>query len=319
MAEGKGSKIKLFLAKIKNSFENKLDLILSEPHNAFLKGLLFGERESLPADLVLNFQRTGTTHIVALSGYNITLLARFFLIVLLYLTVPYYLSFWVASLAIILFVVMVGASPSVVRAAIMGILVLLAGREGRSYHITNALVFAGALMLWQNPKILRFDAAFQLSFLATLGLVYVSPLLEKLFQRRHSGLRTEKEHLFLSFKKIFIETISAQFAVLPLLIYLFGQVSLVSPLVNVLILLAVPYVMAVGFAAAASAFIFYPLGQILGWAAWVLLEYKIRIISLFAGLPLAFVQVSGWAWAILIIFYIFLLGVFIKMFMRARS
>ena len=306
--EEKGNKLTIFLAKTKRAFEKKIDEILPEPHGAFLKGLLLGDRESLPQDLVENFKRTGTTHIVALSGYNITLVARFILTLLLFLTVPFYLSFWLASLAIILFVVMVGASPSVVRAAIMGILVLLANREGRPYHFTNALAFAGALMLWQNPKILRFDAAFQLSFLATLGLVYLSPRLEKLFQLRPTDLRSvKKENGLFSLRKTFIETLSAQLAVLPLLVYLFGRVSLISPLSNIFILLAVPYSMAVGFFAVLLGFLYQPFGQIAGWIVWALLEYKIRAIELFAKLPLASIEVRGWIIILLVTPYLWFL------------
>ena len=162
VGEGKGSKLRLILARTKHSFEEKIDNVLPEPHGAFLKGLLLGERESLPQDLIENFKKTGTTHIVALSGYNITMVGRFFVALLLFLTIPFRLAFWLASAGIILFVILTGASPAVVRAGIMGILVLLAQREGRAYHMTNALALAAAAMVFQNPKILRFDGAFQL-------------------------------------------------------------------------------------------------------------------------------------------------------------
>lgn len=307
VGEEKGSKLTIFLAKTKRAFEKKIDDILPEPHGSFLKGLLLGERESLPQNLVENFKRTGTTHIVALSGYNITLVARFFLVLLLFLTVPFYLSFWIASLAIIFFVIMVGASPSVVRAAIMGILVLLAGREGRPYHITNALVFAGTVMVFQNPKILRFDAAFQLSFLATVGLVYLSPYMETFlrFRRSDSVLSPPRKPSFL--KRTLIETLSAQLAVLPLLVYLFGRISLVSPLSNIFVLLAVPYSMATGFIAILLSFIYQPFGQVFGWVVWILLEYKLKIIELFAGLPLSSVEIKGWMVVFLFIFYFWFL------------
>lgn len=318
IGEEKGSKPTIFLAKTKRAFEKKIDEVLPEPHSSFLKGLLLGERESLPQDLVENFKRTGTTHIVALSGYNITLVARFILVLLLFLTIPFYLSFWVASFAIILFVVMAGASPSVVRAGIMGILVLLAGREGRPYHITNALAFAGVLMLWQNPKILRFDAAFQLSFLATLGLVYLSPRVEIFLDRVRSklsflpsklslGQDTTGHHRSFSVKQVFAETLSAQLAVLPLLVFLFGRVSLISPLTNILVLVAVPYSMAAGFFAALLGFVYYPFGQVAGWVVWALLEYKLRVIDLFAKLPLASIEIKGWMIIPLAVPYLWLL------------
>lgn len=301
VGEGGGSKLKLFLSQIKYSFEEKIDFALPEPHAAFLKGLLLGERESLPEDLVEKFNRTGTTHIVALSGYNITLVGSFFVGILLLLTVPFRVAFWIATATIILFVMLTGASPSVVRAGIMGILVLIAQREGRMYHMTNALAFAGAVMIMHNPKILRFDTAFQLSFLATLGLVYVAPRLEFFMQRfRRSAPLLKKDgekesSIGRSLKKILLETLSAQIMVLPLLIYVFGRVSLVSPLTNLLILIAVPYAMSAGFLAGIFGFLLAPLGRIAGGAAWVVLEYQMRVIDLFSRIPFASVEIPSFA------------------------
>lgn len=282
--ESKGNKLKIFLSRAKHSFEKNIDIALPEPHASFLKGLLLGERESLPQELVEDFNRTGTTHIVALSGYNITLVGRFFTEVLLFLTIPFYVSFWLATAAIILFIMLTGASPSVVRAGIMGILVLVANREGRPYHMTNALALAGAAMIFQNPKILRFDAAFQLSFLATLGLVYLSPRISALLSRFKDN----------KIKQILVETLSAQIMVLPLLIYLFGRVSLISPITNILVLLAVPYSMATGFITGMLGFLWSPLGQASGFVTWVLLEYKIRTIELLAKLPFVSVSIGIW-------------------------
>ncbi|QQG45005.1 MAG: ComEC family competence protein [Candidatus Sungiibacteriota bacterium] len=300
VGERRGNKLRISLSEIKKSFEEKIDRVLPEPHASFLKGLLLGERGSLPKDLVENFNRTGTTHIVALSGYNITLVGRFFVNLLLFLTIPFQISFWVASVAIMLFVILTGASPSVVRAGIMGILVLVANREGRSYHMTNALVLAGAVMIFQNPKILRFDTAFQLSFLATIGLVYLSPYVENYIDRIRFRLSQARARFILERKKSFkskqilTETLSAQLMVLPLLIYLFGRVSFISPITNVLILLAVPYSMAVGFAAGALGFLWEPLSLVAGYAVWFLLEYKIRTIELFGSLPYASLQLGEW-------------------------
>lgn len=300
VGEGKGNRVKFVLAKLKRSFEAKIDRALPEPHGAFLKGLLLGERESLPDDLTEAFNRTGTSHIVALSGYNITLVGRFFTAGLLFLTVPYAASFWIAVAGIIGFVILTGASPSVVRAGIMGILVLIAVREGRVYHMANALAFAGAAMLFLNPTILRFDAAFQLSFLATIGLVYLSPVVERFFDRfrpsaRFAKNRDRRSERLIDFKATFVETLSAQLAVLPLLVYLFGRVSLVSPLANLLVLIAVPYAMAAGFVTGVAGYVAEPVAQVLGWASWLLLEYILRIVEIFSKIPAAAVEVGKWA------------------------
>lgn len=314
IGEGETSRIKIYLAGFKTAFEEKIDRVLPEPHSSFLKGLLLGGKESLPEDLVRDFQQTGTAHIVALSGYNITLVGRFFVVILtLFLFLPFSIAFWLASAGIALFVLMAGASASAVRAAVMGILVLLSQKEGRMYNITNALIFAGALMIFQNPRILRFDAGFQLSFLATVGLIFLSPRVEVWLNRIlkiKSSLKpvfSEKKTAGLKFKQIFIETTSAQLMVLPLLVYLFGQVSFISPLVNVLVLVAVPYAMFLGFITGISGFLSGNLSMVLGWVIWALLEYKIRVIGLFAKFPAASIAVGEWVVIPIILIYFWLL------------
>jgi len=331
IGEGRGSKLKIILSEIKHSFEKNLERVLPEPHAAFLKGLTLGERESLPQDLVENFNRIGVTHIIALSGYNITLIGDFFIETLIALTVPFNIAFWIAVAGILLFVLLTGASPSVVRAGIMGMLVLVAQKEGRLYRITNALVFAGAVMIFHNPKILRFDAAFQLSFLATLGLIFLSPHIDEKLKRAWHAFKSglgfgggsfvfEKDYnpnlILFPFRKILAETLAAQLAVLPLLIYLFGRVSIVSPFSNLLVILAVPPSMAAGFLTGVLGFIGEPLSQISAIVNWVFLEYKIRIIEFLAKVPWVSVELGKWAAAPLAFFYAI---VFLRLWLKSRK
>jgi len=309
----RGRIIHRFLSDFKRRFEANIDRVVPDPHAAFLKGIVLGERESLSRELREELRKTGTTHVIALSGYNITLVSEFLISLLILATLPFTISFWVAAALIVLFVMMTGASPSVVRAGIMGILALTAQRVGRRYSMTNALAFAATGMVIVNPALLRFDAAFQLSFLATMGLVYLAPRTEllverirnriaRLWQRKedlpplgiipyHQG--PQEKPLFL-FKKTLVETLAAQLMVLPLLIAIFGQVSLISPLTNVLILMAVPYTMTLGFITGFLGFLFEPLSQVSGWISWVLLEYQLRVIGVFAKVPAASVKIQQW-------------------------
>jgi len=298
IGEGRGNRILFLLSRAKHAFEENIDTSLPQPHAGFMQGLLLGTRSSLPQNILNDFQIAGVSHIVALSGYNITIVGRFITTVLLFLTIPFAVSFWIATAGIILFVLLTGAAASVVRAGIMGVLVLLAQKEGRPYYMTNALVFAGTAMVLHNPFILRFDAGFQLSFLATIGLVYLSPRLDAWIGKHRQSARIPSR-----IRSTFVETMSAQLMVLPLLISLFGRVSLVSPVTNILVLVAVPYAMAAGFAAGIAGFLWRPAGILLGFIAWTLLEYQLRIISFFAHVPFASVGVGSWIVLPLVAFY----------------
>lgn len=317
--ERRGNPIVLFLSSVKRAFEEKISVALPEPHGALARGLLLGERESIPDNLKQAFNRAGVTHIVALSGYNITIVGSFFLSFLILLTIPFYWAFWIATSGIVLFVILTGASPSVTRAGIMGILVLVAGREGRMYRMKNALAFAGALMLFHNPYVFRFDAAFELSFLATIGLMAISPRIEEWVGERLHHLRgriwgapelhREGSNIVL---RTFSETIGAQVAVLPLLIVLFGRVSLISPVSNIAVLLAVPYAMAASFITGVLGFFSSALSNVSAFISWAILEYMIRAIEFFASFPYASVEIPpgvapfiAFGSALAILFYFF--------------
>ena len=312
--------LRYYLFSIKSAFSKQINAILPEPHASFLSGLILGERRSIPKELTEKFQITGTSHLVALSGFNITIVAdgisKFFSA----LSVPFRASFWLASIGIGLFTILTGASPSVVRASVMGVLVLIARKEGRLYSIRNALVFAGAVMVFHNPKILRFDVA----FLATLGLVYASPVFDEYFEKikariawkvkprfpeemgersRSSEIGTAHPRKKSFLREVFISTLSAQFMVLPILVYNFGSVSLISPVTNVMILAAIPSTMFFGFITGIAGFIFLPFAKILSWISWLFLQYEISVIEFFAGIPLASVAVAKLPFSLVILSY----------------
>ncbi len=309
LSRGKGNFIKKWLFGIKDKFENNLVKIFPEPQAGLADGLILGEKAALPKNLLDIFAVVGITHIIALSGFNITIIAeslrRFFNKLML----PRGYSFWITVFFIAGFILMTGASASIVRAGVMGILIILARRIGRLYNIRNALALAATIMIYLNPKILRFDLGFQLSFLATLGLVYVSPIIEKYFQ-----WLPEKFDL----RGIGIATISAQLAVFPLLLFSFGKLSLVSPLANLLILPIIPLAMFLIFLSALIGFIWIKLGIIFGWPAWLFSTYLIKLSEFLARMPGAAVNIKI-GWELLIILYFVLLVLIYILFQRRQK
>ncbi|MBI4117233.1 MAG: ComEC/Rec2 family competence protein, partial [Parcubacteria group bacterium] len=269
-------KISLFknIFRIKKVFKESIERTKAEPNAALINGILLGSRENIPQDLKEAFNKTGTTHILAISGYNITIVGLYISFLFMFF-VRRQTAFWFTVLGIIIFTILTGASASVIRAAIMGILVLLAYREGRFNNMANSIVFAGLVMIILNPKVLRFDIGFQLSFLATLGLVYFTPFLSEKLKRVPE---------FWNFKESFIATLSAQAMVLPVILYNFGSFSLVSLPANVLILPIVPITMFFGFLAGVSGLIWLRLGEAIGLIAWLLSEYEILIVRAFSSI-----------------------------------
>ncbi len=299
LSSGLGNKLISVLLSAKTKFVSVVGRILPEPQASFLGGLLYGARRGIPQDLMDKFNATGTTHIIAISGYNITILALLISKLTCGFGIARKKSFWISLLGILFFVIIAGAQPSVVRAAIMGGLVLLAEREGRLSRVTNALLFAGASMLIFNSKILVFDIAFQLSFAATIGLIFLSPIFERYFRKLPQTL---------GIKDSFITTMSAIILTLPLILYNFGRLSFVAPLANVLILFIIPTTMAVGFIAVFCGMLSLGLGQILGWLAWFLLSYIIKVAEFFSKIPWASVQIGKIHWVLLTIAYLIIGG-----------
>ena len=268
-----GNPIKAILLKIKSNFLTHIKSILSEPQAGLLSGLLIAGKDSMPKDILEEFRRAGVIHIVVLSGFNITLIADFLRKVMLFIAPRFAIT--TSIVGVLLFVIMTGGEATVVRAAIMALIVVLAKSLGRNYSAPRALVLAGFLMLLHNPKILVFDASFQLSFLATLGMIYFVPVIEKRLK-----WITEKGKL----RETISQTLGTQAAVFPLLILSVGSFSPVFLPSNVLILPLVPWTMLIGFLT-------------------TLLSYT----SIHIALPLAFVSHLMLSW---ILFVANLLGSF---------
>ncbi len=292
-------KIKFFtpIFKIKNIFERSLSRSIAEPNAAFVKGLLLGSSSGLSSDIKDAFSRTSTTHILAVSGYNITIIATviswFFL---LFLRRP--IAFWFSAAGIIIFTILTGAGASVVRAAIMGLLVLVAQRTSRLSDPKNALLLAAAAMVFLNPHILRYDIGFQLSFGATLGLLYVSPVIEKYFSKLPEAF---------GIRETLIMTMSAQVFVLPLLIYYFKSISLVSLPANLLVLPTIPLAMLLGFFTGIGGLIIPFLGQLIGYFLWLVTSFELGIIRLLAKPSWATVSI-GFSWPVVIIVYVIIIS-----------
>lgn len=293
ISSGEGNFLKEKIFAFKELFLKKITKVIPEPEASLSGGLLLGTKQSLGTETLDDFRRVGLIHIVVLSGYNITIVAEFFMKFLaLFLSRTFAGVFGIVG--IILFAVMTGAGATVVRASLMVILVIVAKLSGRTYDVTRALFLAGFIMLLLNPKILIFDPSFQLSFTAMLGLVHVSPIASrylKFFPERFD------------FRELAASTLATQIFVLPLILYMMGNLSLVALPVNLLVLVFVPITMLMSFVTGAIGFIFSTVSIPFGFLAYLLLAYIIRVVELFAKLPFASVTIPHFPLWLMIIVY----------------
>jgi len=264
------------ILKIKGKFADRIDLLYPEPQSSFLAGLLYGSRSGLPAELTENFNRTGVTHIIAISGYNISIIVVFVLSLLIRVGLFRQQAFFVTVFLIIIFVIFTGASASVVRAGIMGLIVLLAQYLSRPVQTERVLTLTLLMMLLINPYILFYDSGFQLSFLATIGLIYFSPILIRFSQHI---LKTKIKRGILV--ESLITTMSAIIFTLPLIIFQFERLSIVALFVNILILWLIPYIMLLGFISILVSYIFLLAGELISYIVYLLLNYVILLTTYF--------------------------------------
>lgn len=267
------------IAKISRSFATGMENALPEPQASFGLGILVGQRTNLPQQIIQQLTTVGLVHIVAVSGYNLTILVRG----LQRLRIKSKYQRTLLSLILIgLFVLMTGFSASIVRAAVISVLSLWAGYYGREIKPLLLIAFAAALTGWIRPYYVWSDIGWYLSFLAFFGVLVIAPLItSKLFSKQPKLLAI-----------VLIETLCAELMTLPLIMAIFGQMSLIGLLANLLIVPLIPVAMLLSAIAALSGVL---LPSVAGWLALpaaLLLTYILDIVHILSQLPSIFLHVS---------------------------
>jgi competence protein ComEC len=283
--------------------------LFPDPESSLMAGILLGVDTGLTQDLQQAFKNTGTAHIIAISGFNISIIAGLFM--------TFFSRFLgsrrgalVAILGIIFYTILVGGEAAVVRAAIMGSLALFAKQVGRRQAALNTLLAVALFMCLWNPLFL-WDVGFQLSFFATLGLIlYADPFSQfanRIITRYFPASAAERfAELFSEFVLL---TLAAQVTTIPIMAYHFQRISLVSFLANPFILPAQPAVMILGGLAVLLSLVWFPLGQIAAWVTWPFVVYTIRMVELFDRVPHGTVFLGELSIWFVILFYAALFAV----------
>jgi len=290
IGEGFGNPIMKFLLAFKNKFKESARSFIPRPEIGFLEALVFGDEGEFSQEWKDKLNFTGTRHIAAVSGMNITIISGIIFNFFLLLGFWRSQAFYFAAGILILYILMIGAPASAVRAGIMGGIFLLARHLGRASSASLAVVFAATIMLAFNPWLLRLDVGFQLSFLAMLGLIYLEPVFSNLFKE----IPNPK---FFPLRMTLSATLSAQIFTLPILIYNFGYFSLISIIPNILIVPFLAPITILIFIFGLGAMIFHWLGWFLSFPVFLVLSYIAGIINLFSRIPFTKIILEiSWLW-----------------------
>lgn len=257
---------------------HEINQIFSEPSSSLLAGLLLGADE-LSDDWKNNFRRTGTAHIVVASGYNVTIVLTWMLVVLTFIGLSRRRSLIFLVVGLISYVILAGSGAPIIRAAILGGTTQLSKHLGRKSSGLHLLLLVASVMLIWNPLLLLGDIGFQLSILSTLGLILIDPWL----------LPRLKWVTVLEIRQALSSTLAATLATLPLTIFTFGSVSLVAPVANLLILPLIPWAMISGAVALLCFHLSHSLGLMVSVIPVSLLETILIIVKALANLSFAYV------------------------------
>ena len=290
--QDQGNPVQATLLRWRDDAAARIKQLMPDPEASLLQGILLGNDDGISPEVKEAFSAVSATHIIAISGANMVVVAGF----LQALAGRFAKEPWIAIITlagVTVYTIFVGANPAVVRAAIMTSLTLIAARLGRQTYGPASLGFTALAMTALNPYVL-WDVGFQLSFLATAGLIfYVEPIQNWLAKRLPQTLSNKGAGAISGiFSDAVVVTIAAQFMTAPIIALYFGRLPLLSLPVNFLIIPAQPPIMILGGLGVLASFVVWPVGQALAWAGWLFLAYTVLIVRLFAALPLASIQTT---------------------------
>lgn len=292
---------------LRRRFAAGMQSALPEPTASFALGLLIGQRTTLPDPVSEQLRQVGLTHIIAVSGYNLTVIVMACRRLLMQRSKFQATAACVGLIA--LFLLITGTSPPVVRAGVISMLGIAAWYYGHDIKPVVLLLLGAAVTVMANPFYLWGNVSWYLSFLAFYGVLVLAPLVCK----RIWGTTDPKV-----FAALVVESACASIAVLPYVLYVFGQTSLVSLVANMLVVPAIPLAMALGLAGGVAGMVLPALAGWLAWPARLLLTYMLDIANLLSRVPYAFVENIGFSLPAMLGSYLVLLLVTVVLWRKTR-
>jgi competence protein ComEC len=300
LSSGHGNFVKRALFSVREQFDTAMAKAIPAPESTVMGGIILGERYAFSASLRQIFMDTGTIHIVTIGGYHVTLVAQWIMNIFGFL--PKYAGIGAGIISIFLYIIVTGGAQTSIRAGIMATLALVSSATGRMYTAGRALILAAVIMIFINPFVLAYDVSFELSFMATIAIIFLSPLIEPYFQ-------------WIPWKwlrDIVAITSSMYVFALPFVLYRIGNLSLVALPANILIVPLMPLSMISGFITGFAGLVSPAFAILPGKIAYVILHYQISAIGTLAHLPFAAVTIQNFSLALVIIIY----GIFFLIFFK---
>jgi len=295
LERGKGFNPLQWLHSIRESLSSTLARALPEPHSSLAQGILLGIRNNIPDPLSQAFSRTGTAHLLAISGLHLSIIIGVALSLgILVFGRQYHTYIWIALLVTWLYTLLSGMRPPVIRAAIMGSLFLMAEFLGRQRSAITALALAAAVMVGVKPQIL-WSVSFQLSFLAITGLVFLFPHFQKWGRKGVTALFGDREAIANIGNMVsdsFALTLAAMIPIWPLIACNFCVLSLVALPATFFSLPALPAIIATTTLVAFTGLLAPIAAQILGWVDWLFLSYLLLVIHGFDALRFSSLELN---------------------------
>jgi competence protein ComEC len=302
IASGQGNPVRAAIIDVRADLTSSLEEALPQPEASLAAGILLGARQSLPPSLRDDMDATGTSHLVAVSGQNITILAAA-VIALLAWIIGRRPACWIALGSIVAYAAFVGAEPSVVRAGLMGSIFVLSIAFGRQNSAWIALLLAAAIMTALSPRIVH-EVSFQLSFAAVLGLIVLTgPLRERLDAASDRLPAFRDFPLTRPATDLLVLSLASIAFTLPITAVNFHQVSLVAPFANLFAVPAFVPVAATAGAVSATGLMSPGIADALAWFAWLPAAYMISVIEWFATLPLTSLRVESFSVPHAVVYY----------------
>lgn len=293
-------------ARVKHTFLGGLSSALPEPYASLAGGIVIGGKQGLGSELLDAFVLSGLVQIIVLSGYNVMIVAEWVMRGLAHFKLRRGANAAAGAAALTLFVLIAGAGSASIRAALMALIALYARATGRSYAATRALLAVILLMLLWNPLLLAFDPGFDLSVLATAGIIWLTPLIELRLARIKSAF----------WRNGVATTLAAQIAVLPFLLYQTGTLSLVAIPANLLALPVIPLTMGLSALAGIAGMIFGSFALPFALPAYVLNAYLVFLARFSAGLPFAAFHLPAFSFWVTAVMYAILTAVTVRAYRK---